>query len=80
MSEKPLTRMMLYIGTKLETLERCYGHQEDDGTYTWPTEMAKYEHDTLTEIHKTLELVTRFEPEFKQILKRNLGAKKPNKK
>lgn len=74
--QKPLMRMMLYIGMKLETMERCYAIQQEDGSLKWASEFAKGEHEILTEVHKTIELVQRFEPEFKQILRRNLAPPK----
>lgn len=70
--EKPLKRMMLYIGMKLETLERCYATEQEDGSLQWQSEFAKGEHSIQTEIHKTIELVQRFEPEFNQILRRGM--------
>ena len=71
-----LNRMLIYVGTKIETLDACYGTPMPDGQTAWSTEMAKREFEILTEIHKTLHLVSVHEAEFKQVLGAKLGTKK----
>ena len=81
--EKPLTRMISYVGMKMETLELTHADQipkdaENDGTeMAWRSEFAKAEHAILDEISKTLTLVQAYEGDFKQILQRKMGKKKP---
>ena len=80
--EKPLTRMISYVGMKMETLELTHADKipkdaENDGTeMAWRSEFAKAEHAILDEISKTLTLVQAYESDFKQILKKKLGARR----
>lgn len=71
-----INRMLLHVGTKIETLEACYGIPQPDGQTQWKTEMAKRDFEIMTEIHKTLHLVSTHEAEFKQVLGAKLGTKK----
>ena len=77
MTERPITRMVKYIGMKMETLELCHADQQDDGSLKWRAEFAEAEHKIMGEIHKTLTLVQTYESDFKQILQRKMGKKKP---
>ena len=76
MTERPITRMVKYIGMKMETLELCHADQHDDGSLKWRAEFAEAEHKIMGEIHKTLTLVSIHESEFKQVLKKKLGARR----
>jgi hypothetical protein len=69
--------MVKYIGMKMETLELCHADKQEDGTLKWRAEYAQAEHKIMDEIHKTLTLVSIYEGDFKQILQRKMGKKKP---
>ena len=76
MTERPITRMVNYIGMKMETLELCHADVQEDKSLKWRAEFAEAEHKIMDEIHKTLTLVSIHESEFKQVLKKKLGARK----
>ena len=75
-AEKPLHRMISYVGMKMETLELRYADQNEEKELVWRTEFAKAEHAILDEISKTLTLVQAYESDFKQVLKKKLGARR----
>ncbi len=81
MTEKPLHRMISYVGMKMETLELTHADQvsrdaENDGNeMVWRSDFAKAEHAILDEIAKTLTLVQAYEGDFKQILQRKMGPR-----
>lgn len=76
MTERPINRMLCYIGMKMHTLELTHADQQDDGTLKWKADFAEAEHKIMDEIHKTLTLVSVHETEFKQILRRKLRPKR----
>ena len=75
-TEKPLHRMISYVGMKMETLEIRYADLNEEKELVWRTEFAKAEHAILDEISKTLTLVQAYEGDFKQILQRKMGPRR----
>ena len=70
--QRPIARMLEYMGTKMETHEIIYSVAGENGGRIWKSEFAKLEHDRMSDIFKTLTLVEAFEPDFKAILKRKM--------
>ena len=68
--------MISYVGMKMETLEIRYADLNEEKELVWRTEFAKAEHAILDEISKTLTLVQAYESDFKQVLKKKLGARR----
>ncbi len=79
-AQKPLARMIGYIGMKMDTLEHTHADMNDDKELVWRTEFAKTEHGILSEVAKTLTLVEAFEGDFKAILERKMPRRAAGRK
>ena len=77
--QKPLNRMICYLGMKMETLELRYSDPPEGETpRRWRTEFAETEWKILDETVKTLTLVQAFEPEVREVFRRRLQGRKFN--